>query len=112
MPDGPGTPCRLRSDVASVRTRRARARADRTLAALLFAGCVIVPLLFSLSQDDVFALPKSVALLTVGGMAVIPVAAMVMLTGVEALRRPLGAGGILLLAYVALNAAAWLLSFD
>ena len=73
MSDGLKSARRLQSYATSVRRRRVRARADRTLAALLLAACVIVPVLFSLSEDDVFALPKGVALLTVAVAAVVPV---------------------------------------
>ena len=111
MPDGAGSPRRPGSS-AGLGKRRTLARADRTLAALLLAACVIVPVLFSLSQDDVFALPKSIALLTVGVVAVVPVAVVTAIIGVEALRFPLGADAILLLAFVALNAAAWFSSLD
>jgi O-antigen ligase len=82
------------------------------LAALLLAACVIVPILFSLSQDDVFALPKGIALLTIGIVAVIPIAVVTAIIGVEALRFPLGADAIWLLAFVVLNAAAWFSSLD
>ena len=112
MPDGAGLPCRPRSSAASARRRRTLTRADRTLAAFLLAACVIVPVLFSLSQDDVFALPKGVALLTVGIVAVAPVAVVTSMIGLRALRFPLGADAILLLAFVVLSSAAWFSSLD
>jgi O-antigen ligase len=112
MPDGAGPPRRPGLSAASSGRRRALARADRMLAALLLAACVIVPVLFSLSQDDVFALPKGIALLTIGIVAVIPIAVVTAIIGVEALRFPLGADAIWLLAFVVLNAAAWFSSLD
>ena len=111
MPDGADPPRRPASS-NGVGRRRTLARADRTLAALLLAACVIVPVLFSLSQDDVFALPKGIALLTIGIVAVAPIAVMTAVIGVEALRVPPGADAILLLTFVALNAAAWFSSLD
>ncbi len=88
-----------------------RSGSDRALAAVILAACIVVPLLFTIAIYDTFALPKVTALriIVVVGLALLAVR--LALGGVR--RTALvGLVDIAVLAFVALNIAAFAFSID
>jgi O-antigen ligase len=82
---------------------------EAAVAATLVAGCAVLPLLFTIALEDVFALPKTVALCLLAVVAGILMAVAVT-RGARLVR--LGVVDIAVTAFVLLNVVATVLSVD
>ena len=81
------------------------------LAALLLASCLVVPLVFTIAQYDVFALAKFTALRIIAGLGAVVLGARWM-RRTERLALVASAADAAVLVFVALNLLACLLSRD
>jgi O-antigen ligase len=91
-------------------SRTLATKPGRALAALLLAGCVVVPLSFATALDDSFALPKLTALFTIFVIGV-GLAAFAFARG-QSSPRLVPAVDIPVLVFVVLNLLAWVRSAD